>query len=127
MYALSNQEWVEQDNQYHYHLNNGHKCFNNAKKLCSYLPRRSDQEKCTELFRMAVLTIVSLGDWKVVIANLMISLGDYGIAVYDEYKNIENYLLWADYHFEMALFHLDIIMRSGLEPTYYSNHFPDFN
>lgn len=115
-YAVTYHDLVTYELLYNENLENGYKFFNSAQNRCIFFPKRTDREKAQECFRIAVSTIASLGDWKVVIGNIIISLGNYGLDVYEAYTQMENDLQWSEYHFDMALFYLDILIRYGWKP-----------
>lgn len=118
MWVLTDDERDYHDFEYQLHLREGKRFFNMAHDLCWYIPNRTDREKAEELFRIAVLTAISLGDWKVIIGNLIVSLSNYGVDVYRAHNRMKTCLLNSKYNYKMAIFHLDILMRDGRGPMF---------
>lgn len=118
MWLLSNEQFSHYNHLYYMNVMQGDTCIYEARNLCYWIPNRTDRQKAEELFRIAVLTAVSLGDLKVIAGNLIISLSNYGLDVYAEYNKMRALLTEAKYHYKMAIFYLDILMRDGREINY---------
>lgn len=117
-WALADSEYIKYNNAYHSHVEGGHYFFEEANKLTWFISNRTDRKYAEELFRLGVLTAVSLGDWKIIVGNIIVSLAERGMDAYSVYNDMNLLLNESLYHFEMALFYLDILMRDGRGPSY---------
>lgn len=89
----------------------GHRCFNQAKKLCLLIPNSTDQEAALKLFDIAIQTAAGLliGGYNGVIGVLIGHLALYLKNYVSEYQQMKSLLLEAQYHYEMAAFYQDVL------------------
>lgn len=108
-YVLNEKQRSRYDKKYHRHHCMAHQYFNLAKKLCRGFPLKEHRKKAQELFTLAESSVKYLNQWPDVISKLILSFDRHGLYYFDEYRDIESNLLWADYHFCMAIFHSEIL------------------
>lgn len=117
-WALRDSEYIKYNNAYHSHVAAGHYFFKEANDMTWSISNRTDRKYAEELFRLGLLTAVSLGDWKIIVGNIIVSLGERGMEAYAVYNEMNLLLRESLYNFELALFYLDILMRDGRGPSY---------
>lgn len=59
--CLTKLQFKEYQKKLDYELQEGHRCFNEARKLCLLIPNSTDKEKAQKLFEIAVATAVGFG------------------------------------------------------------------
>ncbi len=94
-----------------FHKENGHRCYDDAKERCWWLPYIEDRSKARYCFTSLGI-LASPGDPKSkIIITVISALIQYGIDANEEWSYIDNKLYWSQYHFEMMEFYEHLIKQ----------------
>lgn len=109
--CLTETQRNEFQKKYDYHLNEGHRCFNEAHKLCRMIPDADEEEMAEKLFQITISTAAGygVGGYPGVISVLVAHLGDYLVNSYKEYRKMKSLLNESKYHYEMCEFYKNIL------------------
>ena len=92
--------------------------FNEANRICLFIPDATDREKADFLFRQAVLLSISFFDYRTIVANLIVELANYGLKIYEQYQKIEDNLIQSKLAFENYNYFKKILEDHGYKiPT----------
>jgi hypothetical protein len=105
------------DRQYHikrinFHIENGMRTFENAKKCCWYFPYISDRKKANYCWEMAIATaggFVMQSPTAAVCISIITVFRDYGLTCFNEWQYMQNQLNWSAYHWDMNWHHRDCV------------------
>lgn len=109
--CLNSSQREKYQNKLNYELEEGHRCFNEAKKLCLMIPNCTDQEKAQKLFEIAITTAAgyAISGFGGVVGTLIAQLALYLKNYVNEYQQMKTLLLESKSHYEMAAFYQDIL------------------
>lgn len=94
------------------HKLDGDRSLHFAENICLYLPEKSDRERAADCFRVAMVAMIPADPVTKAIAMLITLLTQHGIDCLDAWRDIDEHLGWAQYHYEMYEFYASL---AGME------------
>lgn len=106
--ALVYENCVTNTQKVQFHKENGHRCYNDAKELCWWLPSMDDRKKARYCFTNLGILACPGEPLSKILTALINTLVQYGIDCSDEWNQINTKLYWSQYHFEMMDFYTSL-------------------
>ena len=95
-----------------FHVENGVRCYLDAKEKCWWLPEVGDREKARYCFMTAISAVGNATPHYKLVAMVTQLALQYGLDCMSEWEYIQTKLHWSIYHFEMCD-HYDALLKKA--------------
>ena len=95
-----------------FHRENAIRTYENARKKCMWLPKKTDRDLAKNCFTAAAASIAASTPQSKVVAMIITMLTSYGLDVIDEWNYINDQLYWSEYHWEMFEFYSNVLVKA---------------
>lgn len=98
-------------NLINFHQNSAVQNYDAAKVKCWWLPNISDRDKAKYCYTTLLTTLPASTPMSKIVYSLISFLTQYGLNCIDEWNEINQLLLWSQYHYEMKEFYESVLIK----------------